>query len=75
MYLATDFVEIGYHPDMFLEDLFNGQCPRCKSGGFWSVKERHPAASDVGLLVVRRPGGVRRTQLWKNELYSAPKRP
>ena len=71
VYLATDLVEI-YHPDLFLEDLFGGRCPRCHSGGSWRVRQRYPSSSDVGMLQVRRPAGVRRIQLWKDELYSAP---
>jgi hypothetical protein len=71
VYLAVDLVDL-YGPDMFLEDLFGGRCPRCGSGDFWSVRERFAATSDVGLLMVRRPAGVRRIQLWKDELYSAP---
>lgn len=74
IYLATDLVEI-YHRDCFLEDLFGGRCPRCQSGGFWHVRERYPSDSDVGKLPVRRPAGVRRIQLWRDELYSAPAKP
>ena len=71
VYLATDLVEI-YHPDVFLDDLFGGRCPRCASSSFWHIRERYASDSDVGRLMVRRPAGVRRIQLWRNELYSAP---
>ena len=33
------------------------------------------SSSDVGMLQVRRPAGVRRIQLWRDELYSAPAKP
>jgi hypothetical protein len=71
VYLAIDLVEI-YHKEMFLEDLFGGRCPRCGKSDFWSVRERSPSTADVGMLKVRRPAGVRRIQLWRDELYSAP---
>lgn len=71
VYLASDLAEI-YHREMFLEDLFGGRCPRCGSGTGWSVRERMPSSSDVGMLQVRRPAGHRRIQLWRSELYSAP---
>lgn len=74
VYLATDLVEI-YHADLFLDDLFGGRCPRCESGTSWRVRQRYPSVTDVGMLQVRRPAGVRRIQLWKDELYSAPSKP
>jgi hypothetical protein len=74
IYLATDLVEI-YHPDTFLADLFGGRCPRCESSNFWHVRQRFPSNSDVGMLKVRRPAGVKRIQLWRDELYSAPPKP
>lgn len=74
VYVATDLVEI-YGEALFLGDLFGGRCPGCQSSGFWRVKERYAWDSDVGMLVVRRPAGVRRIQLWKDELYSAPAKP
>lgn len=39
------------------------------------VKERYTWDSDVGMLAVRRPAGVRSIQLWRDELYSAPPKP
>lgn len=74
IYLATDLADV-FNPEMFLEDLFHGRCPKCGSGNFWRVRERHAWDSDVGMLVVRRPAGVRRIQLWRDELYSAPTKP
>jgi hypothetical protein len=71
IYLASDLVEL-YGPALYIEDLFDGRCPACGSGNFWRVRERHAWDSDVGMLVVRRPAGVRRIQLWRDELYSAP---
>jgi hypothetical protein len=61
-----------YSPDTFIADLFGGRCPRCGKADFWSVKQRYPTSDDVGMLTVRRPAGVKRTQLWRDELYSAP---
>jgi hypothetical protein len=71
VYLASDLVEI-YPEDLFLEDLFGGRCPRCEKSDFWRVRQRYPSSEDVGMLQVRRPDGVRRIQLWRSELYSAP---
>jgi hypothetical protein len=72
-YLASDLAEI-WHPDSFVAELFGGRCPRCSSPDFWRVRERYASNSDVGMLTVRRPAGVRRIQLWKDELYSAPEK-
>ena len=71
IYLSTDLIEI-YHPDTFVEELFDGRCPRCQCSDFWRVRERYTSDSDVGMLTVRRPAGVRRIQLWRDELYSGP---
>lgn len=70
-YIASDLVQI-YHPETFIADLFGGRCPRCGRPDCWSVRQRFPSYEDVGMLTVRRPAGVRRTQLWRDELYSAP---
>jgi hypothetical protein len=71
IYLATDLMEL-FHGDTFVAELFGGRCPRCQSGTFWRVRERYATNSDVGMLTVRRPAGIRKIQLWKDELYSAP---
>ncbi|ODT74488.1 MAG: hypothetical protein ABS76_36870 [Pelagibacterium sp. SCN 64-44] len=72
-YLATDLLQI-YHRDTFLDDLFDGRCPRCGRSDFWRVRQRYPSNSDVGMLVVRRLAGTKTTHLWRDELYSAPVR-
>ena len=74
VYVATDLAAV-FSPEMFLEDLFGGRCPKCGPGGFWRAWERYAWDSDVGMLMVRRPAGVRRIQLWRDELYSAPEKP
>lgn len=71
IYLATDLLEV-FHPESVVVELFDGRCPRCHSSDFWHVRERYASDSDVGMLTVRRPAGVRRIQLWRDELYSAP---
>jgi hypothetical protein len=71
IYVAADLVPL-YGPDTFVFEMFQGRCPRCGSGDFWSVHERYACDADVGMLTVRRPAGVRTIQLWKDELYSAP---
>ena len=68
VYAASELVEI-YGPALFLEDLFGGQCPKCQSGGDWRVRERYAWDSDVGMLTVRRPAGVRRIQLWRDRSH------
>lgn len=73
-YLATDLVKV-YHPEIFIDDIFGGKCPRCGSGHNWRVKQRFPSDADVGMLTVRRLTGVRTTPLWRDELYSAPEKP
>ena len=73
VYIASDLAEV-YHRDLYLEDLFGGRCPRCESSTSWRVRQRYPSVTDVGMLQVRRPAGVRRIQLWKDELYSAPRK-
>lgn len=70
VYLAADLVLIK-NPDAYLDDLFGGRCPRCGKSDFWSVRQRYPATDDVGHTVIRRTAGVRRIQLWRDELYSA----
>ena len=74
VYLATDLVQV-YHPEIFLDDLFGGRCPACGKSDNWRVKQRYPISDDVGATVVRRLAGVRRTHLWRDELYSAPPKP
>ena len=71
VYLASDLVPL-YGEQAFVFELFEGRCPRCGSADFWSVWERHARNSDVGMLTVRRPAGVKTIQLWRDELYSAP---
>lgn len=72
-YLATDLVQ-AYHPEIFIDDLFGGNCPRCGSSHNWRVKQRFPSNADVGMLTVRRLTGIRQTPLWRDELYSAPEK-
>lgn len=63
-YLASDLVEMldpgGWadHPPF----------PYAKCGRWdaMSVKFHHPSPGDYGHLVVRRPAGVKRTQMWKD---------
>ena len=70
-YLATDLLRI-YDAGTFLDDLFGGQCPRCGRSDFWRVRQRYPTSDDVGHLIIRRPAGERRIQLWRNEYYGPP---
>ena len=70
-YFATDLATI-YRHDLFLDDLFGGRCPKCGRADFWRVRQRYPSSDDVGHLVIRRPAGERRTQLWRNEFYGPP---
>ena len=74
VYLATDLVQV-YHPDIYLDDLFGGRCPKCGKSDFWRVKQRYPISDDVGYTVVRRLAGFRKVNLWRDELYSASKPP
>jgi len=67
-YLAADLVEI-YNGELYVADLFGGCCPHCRSGDFWSVRERYLTSDDVGHLRIRRPAGVRTIQLWRDEWY------
>lgn len=69
-YIAAELLQI-YHADTFLEDLFGGRCPRCGSGHNWRVRQRYPSNDDVGMLTVRRLAGIKRTPMWRDELYSA----
>ena len=70
-YLATDLVTV-YNGELYVSDLFGGCCPKCGAGDFWSVRERYPNSDDVGHLRIRRPAGVRTTQLWRDEYYGPP---
>lgn len=68
-YLASDLLECGYAPNLFVEELFGSRCPHCGSPNFFRVRERYPNSDDVGHTVIRRPAGERRIQLWKDEYY------
>lgn len=72
-YLATDLLEV-FSRDAVIGNLW-GCCPRCGSSDFWSESERYPSSDDVGHLVIRRPAGERRIQLWRNEYYGPPSKP
>ena len=67
-YLAADLVTV-FSPDAYIEELFGGACPRCGTSDFCSVRERHPRSDDAGHLRIRRPAGVRKIQLWRDEWY------
>jgi predicted RNA-binding Zn-ribbon protein involved in translation (DUF1610 family) len=68
-YLASDLLECGYHPGLFVEEIFGPRCPHCGSSNFFRVQERYANSDDVGNTVIRRPAGERRIQLWKDEYY------
>jgi hypothetical protein len=68
-YLASDLLECGYGPELFVEELFGPRCPNCGSLDFFRVRERYANSDDVGHTVIRRPAGERRIQLWKDEYY------
>lgn len=72
-YIAADLLKI-YHPEVFLDDLFAGQCPRCGRSDFWRCRQRYPSDDDVGRLMVRRLAGIRTTNLWRDELYDGSMR-
>ena len=74
VYLASDLVQV-YHPEIYLDDLFGGRCPKCGKSDYWRVKQRYPISDDVGTTVVRRLAGFKRTNLWRDELYSAALQP
>ncbi len=68
-YLASDLLECGYAPELFVEELFGPRCPNCGSPNFFRVRERYANSDDVGHTLIRRPAGVREIQLWKDEYY------
>ena len=42
-------------------------CSRCATTSYISVECRVPFADEVGQLTIRRPGPIRRIQLWRTE--------
>jgi hypothetical protein len=62
VFMATDLVKV-WNPDASILLPPAGGCHRCH--GVIKVEVRLPTSADVGTLRVRRPAGVRTTQLWK----------
>lgn len=62
-YLATDLVDIkGPDWDPHLPPF---KCSKCGKDEFIHVSIRLPQEGDIGRLLIRRPAGIRKTQLWK----------
>jgi hypothetical protein len=63
-FLATDLLEmINPLRDAYLPPY---PCSICGKGEYLHVTVHMPSAGDYGHLVVRRPAGVRRVQMWKS---------
>lgn len=63
-FLASDLVQI-FNPRLgWYYPLFS--CGKCGSIDSISVRQRLPESGDYGNLPVRRPAGIRYTQLWAN---------
>ena len=69
-YLAADLAPL-FHQDAVIGQLW-GYCPRCGKSDYWREEERYANSSDVGHTVIRRPAGIRKVQLWRNEYYGPP---
>lgn len=66
-FLAADVVDI-WGPEMKPYDPPRA-CGKCKANGQISVRIIWVTEYDRGKLLLRRPAGVRRTQLWKWARY------
>jgi hypothetical protein len=66
-FLASDLVTV-YHPST-LAHTWRPACSHCGRVDYVSVRSFFPGPDDVGKIMMRRPAGHRRIQLWKNELY------
>lgn len=42
-------------------------CTKCRTAEFMDVRIKSPDLGDYGHLTIRRPAGVKKTQLWKSE--------
>lgn len=72
-FFCTDLVEI-YDPDMLAHE-FRPPCSKCRKSDWVSVRSFFPGPDDVGRIMMRRPAGVRTTQLWRSEWYAPLSRP
>ena len=65
VYLASDLVTL-LNParDALLPPF---PCSRCGTTSYITVECRVPFADEVGQLTIRRPGPIRRIQLWRTE--------
>lgn len=72
-YYAKDLYDL--YGDERIDSLFGGKCSKCGSGLYWWVRERWPSSDDVGHTLMRRPAGLRKVQLWKNEFYGPQPEP
>lgn len=71
-FYAADLVEV-YDPDMLAHE-WRPPCSKCRKSDYVSVRSFFPGPDDVGRIMMRRPAGVRTTQLWRSEWY-APAKP
>lgn len=69
-YQAVDLLQV-HHQNTLIGELW-GRCPRCGSTSNWSERQRFPNSDDVGHLVIRRPSGFRKIQLWADAYYAPP---
>lgn len=66
-FFASDLITI-YHPST-LAHTWRPACSHCGRADYVAVRSFFPGPDDVGKIMMRRPAGHRKIQLWKNELY------
>ena len=67
VYLATDLVEV-MNPELSVIEMFQ-TCRHCGRSEYQQTSTRLPNPDDVGHLRIRRPTGVKITQLWEDAWY------
>ncbi len=63
-FLASDLAKV-YGPDHPASDS-PFSCTTCETDEYLRVKARSPQAGDYGHMIVRRPGEIKKTQMWEN---------
>lgn len=66
-FYAADLVTV-YDPEMIAHE-WRPPCSKCRKSDYVHVRSFSPGPDDVGRIMMRRPAGVRKTQLWKHEWY------
>lgn len=72
-FYAVDLAEV-YGGEMLAHE-WRPACSKCRKADYVSVRSFFPGPDDVGRILMRRPAGHRRIQLWRDEWYGPPAKP